>query len=118
MMSAAELGKIGEMEAVAYLDRKGYRILECNYRCSFGEVDIIAEKDDTLCFIEVKTRRTLKMGMPAESVTRRKYRHLERCAHHYISSNQAYDRNVRIDVLEILYLNHRFYGRHLPGVDL
>lgn len=118
MLSAAELGKIGEMEAVTYLDRKGYRILERNYRCSFGEIDIIAEKDDTLCFIEVKTRRNFKMGMPAESVTRRKYQHLERCVYHYLSSRPANDRNIRIDVLEILYHNHRFYGRHLPGIHL
>ena len=75
------LGKRGEEAAVRYLEAKGYEILKRNWYCRFGEADIIARDiDGTICFIEVKTRRSIEAGIPEESITRDKRRRYERIA--------------------------------------
>ena len=65
------VGKAGEEAAVQYLRQHGYRILERNYRCRFGEIDLIARDGRMLAFVEVKTRRSQKYGPAAAAVTRR-----------------------------------------------
>lgn len=84
-ISTADLGKRGEDAATAYLVRKGYRILERNWMCRFGEADIIAvDEEGTICFIEVKTRRTVDCGLPEEAVTPEKQRRYEKIALSYL----------------------------------
>ena len=70
------VGKAGEEAAVQFLRQHGYRILERNYRCRFGEIDLIARDGPMLAFVEVKTRRSQKYGPPAAAVTFQKQRHL------------------------------------------
>lgn len=68
-MSGAQTGRWGEDYTADYLRRQGYTLLERNWHCRYGELDIIARRDDTLCFVEVKTRRSTSMVTPEEAIT-------------------------------------------------
>jgi putative endonuclease len=95
------VGKTGEEAAVRYLQQQGYCILERNYRCRFGEIDLIARDGRTLTFIEVKTRRSHKFGPAASAVTFAKQRHLIRASQVYMAqTGTAYDL-CRFDVVTI-----------------
>ena len=96
------LGDAGEDFAAKLLMLNGYRILERKYRCKVGEIDIIAEKSDKLFFVEVKTRQTVRFGMPAESVTREKQRHIRRTAAYYLESHGRSRNSVSFQVIELL----------------
>jgi len=97
-----ELGARGEEIAVRYLKRRGYRILERNYRIRFGEIDIIAEQGADLVFIEVKTRSDTLYGSPFDSVTVPKQRQLSKVALEYISKHDCHKRPARFDVVGVL----------------
>ena len=101
------LGRKGENRAVRYLKRKGYRILERGYKNPFGEVDIIAGKDDTVAFIEVKTRLNENYGAPSEAVDRRRREKYRKAAEYYFYGKQI-EVTVRFDIIEILCgeINH------------
>ena len=86
MNHRSELGKFGEDFACEYLKRQGYKIQFRNFRCRIGEIDIIAVKDNVLCFIEVKTRNTTTYGLPREAVSLTKQRKIYRCAELYMQS--------------------------------
>ena len=75
-VAAHGLGRTGERLAAEELIRAGYRILECNFYCRYGEIDLVAEHGHDLVFVEVKTRRGNAYGLPEESVTVRKQRKL------------------------------------------
>lgn len=94
------LGRWGEDLAAGFLRQLGYEILEANYRCPLGEVDLIARDGAALVFIEVRTRRSLAAGRPEESVTPQKQRRLARVALHYLS-RQTRETACRFDVLAI-----------------
>ncbi|MGH8067062.1 MAG: YraN family protein [Candidatus Entotheonellia bacterium] len=95
------VGKAGEEAAVQYLCQQGYQILERNYRCRFGEIDLIARDGRTLAFIEVKTRRSQKFGPAAAAVTLEKQRHLIKASQVYlIQQRKAYEL-CRFDVVTI-----------------
>lgn len=96
-----ELGAKGEEIAVRYLKRRGYRIIERNYRSRLGEIDIIAEEGDDLVFIEVKTRSDILFGSPFESVTVQKQKQLSKVALEYISKQDCHNRPARFDVVGI-----------------
>lgn len=99
-----DLGKLGEDFAAGILEDRGFRILERNYRCPFGEIDIIAEKAGELIFVEVKTRATLRFGRPAEAVTQQKQRRIRRAAGFYMQRERcAGCAGVSFQVIEILY---------------
>ena len=83
-MDRRELGQIGENTAADVLRAKGYRILKQNYRCRYGEIDIIAERYGDMSFVEVKTRQSLNYGRPCEAVTEEKRRHMKRAAQCYL----------------------------------
>lgn len=97
------LGERGEVLAWGFLERAGYRILERNYRCSIGEIDLVAEKDEALVFVEVKTRSSHRFGPPEESVTPAKQRKLARLAECYLQAKKIAPRRIRFDVLAITY---------------
>ena len=111
------LGEFGEYLAENYLIRKGYSILERNFRCRMGEIDIIAMDGDVIVFTEVKTRRNCKFGLPCEAVTSEKIRHLKRAAAYYVMSSAFEQYDMRIDVIEILILNGKQYFHHLKNVQ-
>ena len=96
-----QLGQEGEQVAEAFLRQRGYRILEKNYRNTFGEIDLIAEEDGTLVFVEVKKRRKASLAPPEASVDFRKQHRLYRVALGYLSQRRAADRRCRFDVVSI-----------------
>ena len=95
------LGKKGEELALAQLKALKYRILERNFKCRLGEVDIIARDKNTLVFIEVKTRTTDAFGPPHLAVHRRKQRQIVRAAQWYLAEQRTPDAASRFDVLAV-----------------
>lgn len=111
------LGALGEEAALAHLIREGYRLLERNYRCRLGEVDIIAEDGETIAFIEVKTRSSLLFGVPQEAVNSRKQSKIRKIAQYFLLSHGLEGRTVRFDVITALYSRtDGFVIEHLKGV--
>ena len=112
-----ETGTRYEKIAGACLEEKGCRILEYNYRCKCGEIDIIAEDGEYLVFCEVKYRSGKKSGHPAEAVDHRKQRSISQCALYYLTVHGMTDRPCRFDVISIegeqitLYQNAFDYAR-------
>ena len=103
-------GAWGEECAAAYLRRRGYRILARNYSCRFGEIDLIAEKDGVLLFVEVKLRTNLQYGAPREYVTVKKQEKLRAAALLYLSEREL-DVPARFDVAEVYTDVHRSAGK-------
>lgn len=100
-MNLRQAGAGGEGLVAAYLEERGYRIRTCNYLCSTGEIDIIAEKAGIIVFVEVKTRRSASFGRPAEAVTPAKLRRITRTAEWYLSHHRLHGCPARIDVAEV-----------------
>lgn len=100
-MTRFSLGAWGEAQARDFLLRQGYTLLAGNWRSPEGELDLIAEVDGTLVFVEVKTRRTAAFGAPEEAISPRKIRHLIRSAAAYLEAHTTGDRAWRIDVIAI-----------------
>jgi putative endonuclease len=84
MLSKKDLGALGEKLALDYLEKQGYRIIQSNFKCGFGEIDIIAYQRKVICFIEVKTRSTDQFGRPEEAVTRAKQERQKRIVQYYL----------------------------------
>lgn len=93
-------GRLGEAMSVEYLSGKGFRVLHRNWRHSRWEVDILAEKDGILHFIEVKTRRTKKFGNPEDSVDKKKIQNLINAAEEYLYQHPEWKR-IQFDVLSV-----------------
>lgn len=100
------LGRTGERLAAEALARRGYRILERNFRCCYGEIDLIAEDGHELVFVEVKTRRGTAFGLPEEAVTPRKQRKLLEIATYYLDLHACSDRVWRVDVVAVQLSTH------------
>lgn len=98
-----ELGKRGEALAWNFLIRQGYRILEKNYRNRLGEVDVVAQKEGTITFIEVKTRKDERFGLPAEAVNWKKRRKLVLLAEAYLQQKGLEHLPARFDILSITW---------------
>ncbi len=96
-----QLGQEGEHLAEAFLLKKGYRIIERNYRTPLGELDLIAEQNRVICFIEVKTREDSRYGLPQESITPRKQRKLTKSALVYLKEHHLLEREARFDIVAI-----------------
>lgn len=98
-----EIGKWGENIACKYLEQNKYNIVETNFSCRQGEIDIIAKdmNKDELVFIEVKTRSNFKYGNPADSVNKEKQKHLKNAIKYYLYKNNINNTAIRIDVIEI-----------------
>ena len=110
------LGKEGEEIVCKYLKSKQYKILEMNFNCKIGEIDIIAIDKDCLCFIEVKTRTNDRYGLPAEAVTNRKLKHIYKTAEYYIYTRKIKNIDIRIDVIEVYFIKGKWYINHLKKV--
>lgn len=108
-MNNKEIGYAGESLACAYLERKGYSIMERNYRTRAGEIDIIARKGGKLAFVEVKTRLTDSCGTGAEAVDDKKRMHIRKAATQYILGSNIYFDSVELQVIEI-------NANHLTGL--
>lgn len=97
------LGNRGEMLAWGYLARSGFKILEKNYRTKIGEIDVVAEKNKRIYFIEVKTRSTAAKGLPEEAVTIPKQRQITRLASSYLQKNKKLEQASAFGVISILW---------------
>ncbi|MDR3136404.1 MAG: YraN family protein [Coriobacteriales bacterium] len=107
------LGKVGEQLSSTYLEQNGFEILERNWRCKAGEADIIAFEDDTLVFIEVKTRSQSNCGLPEDAVTAQKRTRYENIAINYLMHHQLPTSKVRFDVISLLvFSEHKAFLRH------
>ena len=95
------LGLFGENEAVKFLKKQGYRIIERNYKCRYGEIDIIAREKKTWCFVEVKTIDKAETESPLETITETKVEHIENSAAHYVSKNRLGNEKIRFDAVAI-----------------
>ncbi len=100
-MRRKDTGTLGEKLARDFLKKRGYRILETNYRCPQGEIDIIARHKDVLVFIEVRTKTSLEFGSPEESITQTKKERIKTAAFHYQQTHCSLAPLWRIDVVAI-----------------
>ena len=109
------LGSRGEGLARRLLERKGYVVREANYRCPWGEVDLVAQLDDEMVFVEVRSRRGGKFGGPEESITEAKVQRLVAASQHYLQLHGQELAPWRIDLVSVLFTrNHRLLEiRHL-----
>ena len=97
-----QLGAAGEKAAVQFLVNNNYKILDVNYRCRFGEIDIIARDAQYTVFIEVKTRKNVMYGLPAEAVNYHKQRKILKVAQQYMLYKKRFDDDIRFDVVEVI----------------
>ncbi|KQW07474.1 hypothetical protein ASC66_00165 [Leifsonia sp. Root4] len=96
------LGRFGEQQAVRYLEAQGYRVLERNWRCRHGEIDVVASRDGVLVFVEVKTRTSAAFGHPFEAITVAKLRRMHVLARLWCEARPQARGSVRLDVIGIL----------------
>lgn len=112
------IGKIGEELATKYLQDNSIKIIQRNFYCKFGEIDIIAKDKNELVFVEVKTRTNSKYGNPSDAVGLKKQNHLQKSIEYYLYSNGITKEKIRIDVIEI-YLNQDKYKlNHIKNIYL
>ena len=101
MLTKREEGTKGEEKAIKILKKEGYKIIEKNYRNPFGEIDIIAEEDGYLVFVEVKKRNTATYGDPFQAIDTKKKKHMIKSAMFYMKDHKCFDKRVRFDVVGI-----------------
>lgn len=111
-----QFGNAGEDIAVKYLEEQGYIILERNFYCRQGEIDIIAKDKNEIIFVEVKTRRDTKYGYPSEAVNQQKIKHILKTAKYYLYKNKLLNKYVRFDVIEVLIKNGKFNINHIKQI--
>ena len=104
MYVSHELGRIGENIIADYITKLGYKVVERNFACNQGEIDIIAKDKEELVFIEVKTRTDISYGEASEAVTNTKKRHLINSIKYYIYKQKLENQPIRVDVAEV-YIN-------------
>lgn len=112
MGKSNDLGAWGEEKAVRFLRQQGYRILERNFRCPYGEIDVIAQDGDEIVFVEVRLRKDVRYGAPEETVDLRKQRKIKMAVDIYLQQNPT-ELQPRGDVLA-LYAHHGMDTRPLP----
>jgi putative endonuclease len=113
----AALGAFGERLAARALEDAGLEILDRNWRCPRGEIDIVAGGDGIVVVCEVKTRRSERFGSPAEAVTAAKTERLYRIGALWAEEHGYADRRMRVDVVSIVLSREGTRVEHLPGVS-
>lgn len=117
-MKVYGLGLKGEEAAKRYLRKKGFKILDTNYQCRFGEIDIIAQKKDTIVFCEVKTRSEGMLAAPQESVDYFKQQKMIKTAQIWLQAKGIDDRPMRFDVLAITFSAGKAEVEHIENAIL
>jgi len=113
-----QFGNDGEDLATTYLEKKGYRILDRQWRCMYGEIDIICEKDAEIVFVEVKSRHDDTYGYPEDAVTPTKRKHLAACADEYLVSHHKTEDSWRVDVIAIEFDQVPPNIVHIEAIDI
>lgn len=111
-----EIGKAGEEEATKYLKNQGYQIIQRNFRCKQGEIDIIAKDKNEYVFIEVKTRQNLNYGMPCEAVNLSKKNHILNATKYYLYLHKLENKYIRFDVVEIYKKKEKIFINHIKNI--
>ena len=112
-----QLGKKGEDVATTFLQSIGYKIIDRNFRCKQGEIDIIAKDKEEYVFVEVKTRTSTKYGRPAEAVNYLKKQHIYKVAKYFLYKYKLQNYSIRFDVIEVFYCKNRFYINHIKNIE-
>lgn len=112
--TSKRLGLTGEKLAVSFLKKNKYRIVQQNYRCPFGEIDIIALKKNVLSFIEVKTRSSDRFGLPQEAIDERKQRTIAQVALSFMQHYKIENKTVQFDVIAVHITAH---GHHIELIE-
>lgn len=113
-----QFGNDGENLAATFLESKGYKILERQYRCTFGEIDLVCQFGDEVVFVEVKSRHTHEYGWPEESVTATKRRHLLAVSEEYLETHHAMNQSWRVDVIAIEFDSNPPNIVHIEAIDV
>ena len=96
------IGRLGEQIAESYLKTSGYRIIERNYRCPVGEIDLIAEEKGILAFVEVRTLSSRNWGLPQMSINFSKRQKIVKTSLYYLSQTNMWDRSCRFDIVDVI----------------
>ena len=111
-----QFGNVGEDIAADYLEKNEYIILERNFYCRQGEIDIIARDKKEIVFIEVKSRSDIGYGIPSEAVDKQKIRHLYKTAKYFLYKNKILNNFIRFDVIEVLIKKGKFNVNHIKQI--
>ena len=111
-----DTGHLGEKLAQDFLRNKGYRIVETNFRCHRGEIDIVAKHKDFLVFVEVRSKRNLEWGTPEESITTGKKRRVKAAAFRYLQQLEKQPKQWRIDVV-VLEINEAGKAKRIEHIE-
>jgi len=114
-MTKTELGQKGEVEAHKFLERLDYFIVARNFKCNYGEIDIIAIDKTELVFVEVKTRCSKKFGEAREAVNKYKRKHIKKAAQFYIYKNNLENKFIRFDVVEVYFKDEKYIVKHIKN---
>ena len=106
------IGQLGEDAATKFLESKGCEIIARNFRIRSAEIDIIAQKDDTIIFVEVKARSNIRHGLPVEAVTFRKQQKIIAAASIFLQDDKFADCACRFDVVEVYFIGERIEEIH------
>jgi putative endonuclease len=108
-------GNEAEEAAVRFLVAEGWKVLARNWTCRYGELDVVAERGDILCFVEVRMRSTAVWGDPAHTVSFAKQRRVVKAALHYLFAYELGERMMRFDVISVVGRGERATVEHIPG---
>lgn len=112
------IGKKGEDIATQYLLEKGYIIIDRNFNCRQGEIDIIAKDKNEIVFIEVKTRTNKSYGKPVDAVTYFKQNHILNSIKYYVYLNKLENEFIRIDIIEVYQKERKIKVNHIKNVTI
>jgi putative endonuclease len=107
-------GDAAEAAAARFLETRGYRIRSRNFRCRYGELDIVAEQGDTVCFVEVRMRSSAVWGDPAHTVSFAKQRRVVKAALHYLFAYDLREKMMRFDVVSVVGHGEQASVEHIP----
>ncbi|MGO3884997.1 MAG: YraN family protein [Mycetocola sp.] len=117
MQTRASTGRWGESHAADFLERRGYRIIERNWRCARGEIDLVAEHDGWTAIVEVKTRNGIGFGHPFDAITPAKLRRLRTLAACWASAQEQRPQRIRIDAVGVTLASSWVSVEHLTGIS-
>lgn len=116
IIPSKQRGNLGEASAARYLESRGFRVLERNWRYRQWELDLVCRDGDTIVFVEVKTRRAGSMASPADAMTPKKRQKLVKAASHYLSQADLWDEPCRFDLAAVVDTGRSMDVEHTENV--
>src|SRR4051812_13767165 len=114
-MDRRAVGDEAEGAVAKFLEERGYHVRHRNFSCQYGELDLVAEKDSTVCFVEVRMRSSAAWGDPSHTVSWKKQRKVVKAALHYLYQHELRGRMIRFDVVSVVGRGDRAHLEHLPN---